>query len=199
MSLLYQQTKLKEMAKWNRLAKTWSQSAPPAVPSEEETQIFHKCLLRYKTNSAFRVVILGSTKELRRIFMDDLELTDTKVYCVDWSERMYSCNTEIGHIHNPNEQFLCEDWHQFDLVGEYADAIVGDKAIDNVPYSLWEGLFGHLHSLLRPGGGLILHLGLTTCQFAGISFEGALNKWAIEVDAGKSILKLLLRAYGKIV
>lgn len=189
MSLLYQQTKLKELAKWNRLAETWALSAPPAIPSIEDIQIYQECLLKYKTSNSFCVVILGSTKELRKIFLENPELVDTKVYCVDWSERMYSRNTEIGHINNPNERFLCEGWQEFDLAGEYADAIVGDKAVDNVPYPLWEGLFGHLYTILRPGGGLILHLGLNTQQFAGVSFETALEKWATELEAGRTDLE----------
>ena len=185
LSLLSQQTKIKEMAKWNRLAETWSFSAPPAVPSNGEIQIYENCLLKYRAEDVFRVVILGSTKELRKIFLSNEKLLDTKVYCVDWSERMYSSNAEIGHISNPNERFICEDWQIFDLDGEYADVIVGDKSIDNVPYSLWGGLFNHLNSILRPGGALVLHLGLTTDQFSGISFESSLNKWAAEVDSGK--------------
>jgi len=185
---LYQQTKLKELAKWNRLAETWSLSTPPAVPSEEEVQIFQGCTLKYKPRTTFRVVILGSTKELRKMFLKDSALADTKVYCVDWSERMYSRSTEMGHISNPNECFVCEDWQKFRLTGEYADVILGDKAIDNVPYLLWEGLFEHLHSILRPGGGLVLHLGLTTDQFAGITFQGALSRWATAVDDRKATL-----------
>ncbi len=182
---LSQQTRLKELAKWNRLAETWALATPPAVPSKEDVRIFRECLLKYKLRGTFRVVILGSTKELRSIFLNDPELVNTEVYCVDWSERMYSRSTEIGCINNPNERFLCEDWREFDLGGEQADVILGDKAIDNVPYPLWQGLFEHLYSILRPEGGLILHLALITHQFVGISFEGALSKWAIEVDAGR--------------
>lgn len=185
LSLLSQQTKLKEIAKWDRLAETWSLSAPPAVPSKEEIQIFQKCLLKYKTTEEFRVVILGSTKELRKIFVTNQDMSSAIVYCVDWSKRMYISNTEIGQITNPNEHFLCEDWQKFDLAGDYADVIIGDKSIDNVPYPLWERLFEHLNSILRPGGSIVLHLGLTTDQFAGISFEGSLYKWAFEVDSGK--------------
>jgi hypothetical protein len=185
MSSLSEKTRLKEITKWNRLAETWSLSAPPAVPSIEEIQIYEECLMKYKTKDMFCVVILGSTKELRKIFLNNPELADTRVYCIDWSERMYSRNTEIGQINNPNEYFLCEDWQKFDLGGEYADVILGDKSIDNVPYPLWKGLFGHLQTILRPGGGLILHLGLNTEQFEGISFESALKKWGTKLETGK--------------
>ncbi len=170
--------------KWDRLAETWAETSPPAVPSEEDLGYFRARLLAHLGEASDCAVLLGCTVGLRRLFMDEPALSTVELHCVDWSRKMYEKTTAAGGISNQIEIYHKEDWLEFDL-GHRAKVILGDKSIDNIAFVDWPRLFTKLSSNLACGGILLLHVGLVTDQFRNISFRAALKKWSSLVDAGK--------------
>lgn len=170
---------LEQKRKWDALATTWIDTGPPASPSNEDLENYSLMLLDGLSKGASgQVILLGCTPKIRNMFATVDKLKDVRLVCVDFSEKMHTQTTTAMSIDNPNETFLLENWLDFDLGRHKFDAILGDKAIDNIMPDDWDRFFSRIYHHLRPGGSFIVHLALADEQFKNISFHDALDKWA---------------------
>lgn len=160
--------------KWDELATTWQDAGPPATPSREDLHYFARLLGAPASHSA--ILILGSTPSLRSLLAG--RCGNSKVVCVDFSQRMYEATSAILGTMNPNESFVCSDWTQMELGSESFSAVIGDKAIDNVHPSRWRAFFSAVHRVLKKRGIFVVHMAFSDLSFRGITVEQSLRKWA---------------------
>lgn len=169
---------LEQKRKWDSLATTWIDTGPPASPSNEDMQNYSLMLLdSLSTSTKGQVILLGCTPKIREMFATIDGLKDVNLTCVDFSEKMHSQTTTAMSTSNPNETFILDNWLDFDLGKHKFDAILGDKAIDNIMPDDWDRFFSQIYYHLRPSGSFIVHLALADKQFKNISFNDALDKW----------------------
>ena len=143
-------------SKWDELSKYWGNLEPPAVPSQEDIALFMNFLEKVDPPCQ-NVAILGSTPALR-IATSKLE-TISNVYCIDFSTESYEELTNKLTI--DNEIFIKSNWLEMNIFfnEKPADAILGDKSIDNLPKKDWSKFFLNCNESLTNDGSLILHVG----------------------------------------
>lgn len=171
----------RQREKWTSVALTWFNASPPAVPSPEDLDLLRNHLL----TGVESVLILGVTPGLRSV-CQSLNGINT-VLLADFSEEMLAASAAALPL-SPAERWVPANWTELPLLSSSVDAVIGDKAIDNVHPARWRQLLAECRRILRPNGHAYLHVGLTFTVEEGWTFEGALSKWAALVgDVGMSV------------
>lgn len=162
--------------KWERMASSWEAAEPPAIPSLGDITIFKRQLgTAFQNTRARSALSLGATWRLRAIFTD-LEFSDVSLFCVDWSSKMFDMNSKILGTPPSSEVYIQASWTQFEL-GQKVSAMIGDKVLDNLPFTEWPAFFDCAARHLLPNGLLILHCAPIT-DADGAGPKEYLAKWA---------------------
>lgn len=173
-----------QLAKWKVLAMTWHEAPPPASPSQDDVLAFQR-LSSPSLEFPGDVVILGSTPALRRLFGS---IAPGRVVCLDFCREMY----EAASRYVPSRLVKAETYveAQWTNIAEHvrkASVIVGDKSLDNVPFSYWPELFEGLATALQYGGRAVLHVAFPDPEMRNWSFSQTLEKWKTLVSTGIEI------------
>lgn len=171
-----QGTAVNKADKWDALAETWHDSGPPASPSHQDIRIYAKFLRQaVKSTDGQNIMLLGCTPHIR-VLLNRMKLFTT---CVDISEKMLSNTTATLPRTITREKQVCQDWLEMDFEGSQFSAIVGDKILDNVPYTEWPKLKERILRHLVPKGFFITRVAPQDISLIGQSFKELLGKWAL--------------------
>ena len=140
-------------------------------------------VLQGKEGLITRVLVMGCTPSIRKLL--EQHFPSVLVYCADFSTEMYSATSESMGKLNPNETLIATNWLDLGAaMSEPVDVVIGDKAIDNVPFDRWSELFTQLAGVLAPQGLLVAHVGLPDPGLKGTSFAVLVHKWEQLVALG---------------
>lgn len=168
----------RQRRKWSALAPSWNDSGPPAAPSHEDLALFVSLLERA---GARRVLVLGCTPGLRNAVA--VVSTVEEITVVDVTPAMFEHTLEL--IHRPElEQHVLAPWTDTGLPANSFDAIVGDKALDNVPPHDWPRLFGEFSRIGSPSGVLLQHVGMQATTSAAFTVPACLEAWCTRLNEG---------------
>jgi len=121
-------------------------------PDEKTLEVERKFITIAKGNKKkIKALILGATPEIR-----DLSLSmGFETISVDISPSLLLALTNVmEHKENSNNIFMVGDWlnlHKF-LEKDSFDIVLGDLAVNNLPYNLWDELFKILSYVMKKDG-----------------------------------------------
>ena len=176
-----------QKAKWSALAETWTDTGPPASPSPEDVKNFVTLLSPFLGGATSnRLALLGSTPALRKEL--PRQFVGCSVTIVDFSPEMYGASSaRLPTDLVASETFVERNWLDLAAWTQLAfSAVVGDKALDNVPFDHWRTFFEAIHLQLSDGGVLVLHVGLPDPQLQGRSFTEVYSVWRRRLATGET-------------
>jgi hypothetical protein len=139
---------------WDKIAKDYSKLIVPNRPSINDCRIYGEMVFEtLKGVKRPKILVMGSTPEIRRMLYGLEALQDAEVFCVDVSENMYVAMS--GFIFNSphfNETFLKRSWLKTGFKEDFFDLVIGDEVICNVPTNLHEKLFAEISRILKKEG-----------------------------------------------
>ena len=140
--------------KWKKIADNWEQLGPTAKPSEEEIELYRAIsLIELSEKAKIKVVILGSTPELRDMCSDFFDSKIESITCVDATEDMYHAMSRLLKSKNTKEKFVHGNWLNLSeyFEKESIDIIYGDHIVSNVGGKENE-LFSEIKTILKNDG-----------------------------------------------
>lgn len=143
-----------EFAKWDALARSWSNFLSPCRPDKEDLEAIQEHLQRRISNGepCGRLLILGSTPEFRDLIPQmgiDVTIIDQNQSMVDFMQRLQLAP-------NSKETVVLEDWFSYLPKAEKQfDVILCDLTQSNIPYDKRQEFYRSVASALVPGGEFI--------------------------------------------
>ncbi len=150
---------------WNQqFALAWAKMQPPARPNLNE-QGFYETIIKkvIKNNPRAKILILGSTPELRDIIIKN-KITPV---CCDISSEVFRSLRIIMKRHG-QERFILSDWTELNLKQRF-DLILGHQVINMLPLKKQSKLIETVHNHLKPGGIFVQSVVLRASQDKNIS------------------------------
>jgi hypothetical protein len=172
--------------KWNALAETWNETGPPASPSTQDIKNY-QMFIRKATRGidGASILMLGCSPILRTI----IRQLNLSVTCVDISEKMLIKTTSFLSNQCSNENLVCQNWLEMDLHGFVFQVVIGDKVLDNVPYSQWLQLKKQILIHLKPEGAFITRIAPQDFRLLNKSFYELLVRWSTLYERGDVSIK----------
>ncbi len=139
---------------WDQSAQARAQRKKSSAPTEEELDVYEKCLIRaVKGIKRPRVLIMGATPELRELALKH----DCETVAVDISLPIISAMTtkeNMAHALDEKDIAMRCDWlaqHYYLEAGSF-DAVMGDVVLNNIPADSHYAMLRNLNIVLRKGG-----------------------------------------------
>jgi hypothetical protein len=162
--------------KWLGVASTWNETPAPASPSAQDLELFAELAQERLPGTGHRVMVLGSTPGLRRVFASLTSVEE--VVCVDFLVEMYNAATPFVPFDlRRKERFIEASWLSHLPGVRDVSVAVGDKSLDNVAVNDWGRFFRVMHESLCADGVLILHVGLIDLSLRRYSFDEVVARW----------------------
>ncbi len=138
-----------------KIAQDWEKWKDTTVrPLPEHEEIYEKHFKKIARRKNPRILILGSTPELRTL----AHKYKFEVTCVDHSLLMYQAMSLLVRGDIEKETFVRADWRELPLPDNYYDLIAGDDVLTVLFWRDWGKMLKKLHSLLKPNGFVSTHL-----------------------------------------
>ncbi len=139
-----------------KIAQEWEKYKGYTIrPLPSSLSYYNGIISAYSNDSSF--MLYGGTPELRTIFQQ----LNYQATLVDRSAEMVKAMGLLTRAQRPlasNERFIQRDWLKLDNLQEQFDLLIGDDAINMVPWSDFEIFLLQARHCLRPGGLFICHL-----------------------------------------
>ena len=139
-----------------QIANEWKKYQGFTVRPLASTVSYYSDLIHsFSRNDKF--MIYGGTPEIRNIF----QLLDLPVTLLDKSEQVIHAMGRLTHSESPvapNERFIKMDWLQDDTAPEKMDFIIGDDAINMVPWEHFDTFLKNTKRRLNKNGLFVCHL-----------------------------------------
>ncbi|MDD4531518.1 MAG: methyltransferase domain-containing protein [Candidatus Pacebacteria bacterium] len=152
--------KKKHAWEWQNIAKNYCQLIIPNRPSLGDCEnygILIKKSLKRKKNP--KIMVMGSTPELRAILLQYEILNGAETYCVDLNPGMYQAMTDfLARSGKYKEKYVKASWLKTGLPSNYFDLVVGDEVICNLITDMHNDLFEEISRVLKKGGAWITRL-----------------------------------------
>jgi len=139
---------------WNHeFARFWDKlQSSVGRPKPGEVEIFERLAGQTLDHGRAKVVVLGSTPELRSM----LARHPVDVCLVDASPEMVEAMTEmVSPAALPREVVVIGNWLDDPLPPESCDFVFGDLVVSNIPFSLHDRFLTNVRKWLKPGGSFI--------------------------------------------
>jgi len=140
--------------KWQRMADLWNEFTPPGRPSEDDIANYRKLLdVVLNGSKCPKIVMMGSTPELRELLSDYCESEGSELACVDMTEDMYESMTLLVQKRSENERFVRSNWLEMAKHFETGsiDVVIGDYVVGNIGEKRDE-LYREINSMLKKDG-----------------------------------------------
>ena len=175
--------KNKNINAWEKISKDYAKIIVPNRPSPDDCSLYGKLINRSLRNKTVpKILVLGSTPELRRILYTSEFTKNAKVFCIDINSAMYSgMENFIMNSSHFNEKFIMGNWLDTKFKTDYFDLVVGDEIICNIPYDLHAILFNEIKRILKYNGNFITR-----------------HNFYIDADKRNSVKKILFELAQKI-
>lgn len=143
----------KRIQMWNELGKDYCKLVIPNRPSPEDCQNYGLLINQVlKNKEKPKILVMGSTPELRSLLYTYTCLQKARVYCLDFSENMYRAMTDFIAKTKLKEKFIKGNWLKTGIKDDFFDLVVGDEVICNVPVNDHTKLFQEVRRILKKGG-----------------------------------------------
>lgn len=172
---------------WQEISKNYCKFIVPNRPSlgdcENYGQLIAKAL-RNKKNP--KIMVMGSTPELRSILLQYEIFNKAEVYCVDLNYGMYQSMTDfMAHSAKFNEKHKKASWIDTKLPDKQFDLVVGDEVICNVDNKLHQELFKEINRVLKKDGVWITRNDVFLPENEKDDVRSILIDLAEKIDSGK--------------
>lgn len=138
---------------WDTTAKDYSKLIVPNRPSLDDCENYGLLIAKVlKNRKRPRIMVMGSTPELRSILLTYTMFNQAQVYCVDINPIMYWAMTDFIIKANLKEKFIKKSWLKTGFRSKFFDLILGDEVICNIPINQHLSLFKEVHRILKPNG-----------------------------------------------
>ncbi|HLN18885.1 MAG TPA: class I SAM-dependent methyltransferase [Patescibacteria group bacterium] len=148
--------KEKEMVDvWESISfKLWSRIGPPWRPAKKDINFWEKRLNRLAKNKKIKVLVLGSTPEIR----DMLVKNKINTTLLEANKSMYNAMNRLMKIKSTKEKLVIGNWLEANKIFKENtfDVVISDEPHCNIDYPKWPSFFSSLYNVLKPGGYLML-------------------------------------------
>lgn len=177
----------KEGHAWQEVSRNYSKFIVPNRPSQEDCENYGQFIAKtLKGKKSPKIMVMGSTPELRSILLQYEILNKAEVYCVDLNYSMYQAMTDFMAQSNLyNEKYVKASWLDTKLPDKYFDLVVGDEVVCNIDSAKHQNLFEEISRVLKKNGVWITKI---EAFFPGDGKKGereALVDIARKVDIGR--------------
>jgi SAM-dependent methyltransferase len=180
-----------KMLSWHKIADAWSKYTAPLRPTPETINFYRNAIINsLHENRYIKVLILGSTPEVRDIFEEFKFSVD--VICSDLSLEMYMAMSSITNFKNQNEMFLLSDWNTMPLAENSFDLIIGDNFLTGVIPVLQHPLLSKLRKLLKPTGLLVHRICYDGLPANILNLEEVFDKFSTKEAGNETISDFIL-------
>ena len=148
---------MQQSNEWTRMAERImaSRNRPHFAPAREVLEVYQAHLEAARSQFGRpTVLVLGATPELA-----DLALScGCHLYRVDANQAMFTAARDRQQLsERTNETIVCGDWLNMEMIADgTVDLVMGDAAVNQIPHTRMEALFGELRRITHPGSMLSL-------------------------------------------
>lgn len=138
---------------WQQLSQDYCKLVIPNRPSPDDCRNYGLLINRVlKNKKRAKILVMGSTPELRSLLFTYTCLQRARVYCLDFSENMYRAMTDFITKTDLKEKFIKANWLETGIKDDFFDLVVGDEVICNVPVKNHAKLFQEVRRILKKDG-----------------------------------------------
>jgi len=152
-----------QIAVWQKIAQDYAQLVIPNRPSQQDCENYGRLIKQTLQNKKSpKILVMGSTPEIRSLLYTYTALENAKVFCVDINPAMYQAMTGFIAKVNLKEKFYRRNWLATGFANKYFDLIIGDEIICNIPKALHHNLFQEISRILKTGHYFITRHNMST-------------------------------------
>lgn len=142
---------MKKVTAWQRYSKIWNLFLPPTRPSQDDSKNYGLLIAKeLKNKQSPKIMVMGSTPELRRVLYTYECLNNAELYCVDINPTTYKAMTQfLAQGRNSHEKFVASSWLSTDFPSRYFDLIIGDQVICQIKPEQHKMLFSEISRILK--------------------------------------------------
>ncbi|MDD2647001.1 MAG: class I SAM-dependent methyltransferase [Patescibacteria group bacterium] len=152
----YIRQKPKNIKVWSKIACGYSKLVVPNRPSDHDCANYaHYIYKILKDVNNPKIMLMGSTPELRSILYTYTFKKKAQIFTVDLSADMHQAMREfVVPATKPElkEEFFCGSWLKTNFPDNFFDLVVGDEVICNVCADQHQNLFAEINRILKNGG-----------------------------------------------
>jgi ubiquinone/menaquinone biosynthesis C-methylase UbiE len=172
---------------WRNVGSNFNKFLVPNRPSVENCSIYGSLVKKsIKNKNKPRVMLMGSTPEIRRVLYTAEFLNGAEVYCLDVNKSMFEAMSDLLiKSFNYKEKYFRHSWLETKFPDESFDLIIGDEVICNVDSDCHENLFKEIYRLLKENGSWVTRHDFYTDKVKKISIDKILLDVSKKVEEGK--------------
>lgn len=164
---------------WQKIAQAWQKMTSPARPSSGDVKIYGKFIqLTTKNNKSCRVLILGSTPELRNLVLKLGLLKKIDLCLLDLNSAMIYAMNSFLEINEAKERRIIGDWLNMPFKDHYFDVVLGDEILINVAEKDRDRLLQQICRVLKPDGAFITRASHVNPRARKFTVAKSLNKYS---------------------
>lgn len=164
--------------KWEKIATLWEGITEPGRPSRNDIYNYNKLTkLALKGKKSPKILLLGSTPELRDMLLKYSIIQGAEVVCVDMTSDMYKAMSRLVEVKNPKEKFIHSNWLDIPLKSGTMDLILGDYVIGNLTVDHQNNFLNEVRRLLKSSGFFITRNSVIGSDFKINKIEESLKKY----------------------
>ncbi|MDD5625948.1 MAG: class I SAM-dependent methyltransferase [Patescibacteria group bacterium] len=144
----------KEIIKtWEAVAQDYAKLVVPNRPSFDDCKNYGLLIAQILKNKRQpKIMVMGSTPELRSILLTYTIFQKAQVYCLDINPTMYRAMTNFVIKSELKEKYVQKSWLNTGFKDNFFDLVVGDEVICNLPAKEHSKLFKEIGRILKPSG-----------------------------------------------
>jgi SAM-dependent methyltransferase len=164
---------------WQKIAQAWQKMTSPSRPSLGDVQVYGKFIQQIiKGNRHYRVLVLGSTPELRNLILKLGLSKKIDLYLLDMNLAMIYAMNSFLEIDAAKERRIIGDWLKMPFKDQFFDIVLGDEILINVAEKNRDGLLQEIYRALRPGGAFIARASHINPLAKNFTVAKSLNKYS---------------------
>lgn len=171
---------------WKDISKDYSKLLIPNRPSQDDCRNYGLLInevLKKKNNA--KIMVMGSTPELRRILYTYKFLQKAEVFCLDVNESMYKAMTDFLMKADFKEKYFKRSWLNTKFKDKMFDLIVGDEVICNIDKKEHDNLFKEINRILKDTGAWVTRHNFYTEQVKKTNVKKILLNLARKIHTGE--------------
>lgn len=186
---------------WKNISKIYCKLLIPNRPSQDDCRNYGLLIKKVlKNKNRPKIIVMGSTPELRRILYTYTFLQKAEVFCVDVSPDMYKAMTDFLMKADFKEKYFKQSWLNTKFPDKTFDLIVGDEVICNIDKKKHNNLFKEIKRILKDDGAWITRHNFYTEDVKKTNVKKILIGLAEKIDKGeycfqKAVNTLYIKIY----
>jgi len=138
---------------WQKITRDYCKFVIPDRPSLDDTRNYARVINQVlKDKKESKVLVMGSTPEIRRFLFTYTCLFKAHVYCIDFSPDMYKSMTNFINKSELKEKYINASWLKTGFKDNFFDLVVGDEVICNIEIKKHNKLFQEISRILKKNG-----------------------------------------------